>query len=175
MTTPPPDDQPTAAVPAPEPAEPAAPRAESAAPAEGAAPHPPSGAPQPQPYPSGPPPGQPYPSGPPPGAPYPFAPVYRAPREPWVNPTRRAGVAGLAAAALLLAIGLGVLIGWAAFSGNGHEHRMYQDGYGRMYRAPDGYAPLPGHPRLHPGKPGGKLPGATPTVPGPKPAPTRTG
>ena len=165
MTTPPPDDQPTAAVPAPEPAEPAAPRAESAAPAEGAAPHPPSGAPQPQPY----------PFGPAPSGPYPFAPVYRAPREPWINPARRAGVAGLAAAALLLAIGLGVLIGWAAFSGDGHGHRMYQDGYGRMYRAPDGYAPLPGHPRLHPGKPGGKLPGATPTVPGPKPAPTRTG
>jgi hypothetical protein len=172
MTTPPPDDQPTAAVPAPEPAEPTAPPAE--------------GAPQPQPYPSGPPPGQPYPSGPPPGQPYPFgppsaqphpfAPVYRAPREPWVNPTRRAGVAGLAAAALLLAIGLGVLIGWAAFDGGGHGHRMYDDGYGRMYRAPDGYPPpVPGHPRLRPGKPGGKLPGATPTPPTPKPAPTRTG
>jgi hypothetical protein len=142
MTTPPPDDQPTAAVPEPEPA--------------------------------GPPPGQHYPFGPAP-QPYPFAPVYRAPREPWVNPARRAGVAGLAAAALLLAIGRGVLIGWAAFSGGGHEHRMYQDGYGRMYRAPDGYAPgIPGHPRLHPGKPGGKQPGVSPTSPAPKPSPTRT-
>ena len=165
MTTPPPDDQPTAAVPTPEPAEPTAPAAEpTAPPTEGAAPHPSTGV------------SQPYPPGPPPGQPYPFAPVYRAPREPWVNPARRAGVAGLAAAALLLAIGLGVLIGWAAFGGDGHEHRMRDGGYGRMYRAPDGYPPkIPGHPRMRPGQPGGKLPGVTPTAPAPKPAPTRTG
>jgi len=169
MTTPPPEDQPTAAVPTPEPAEPTAPAAESAAP-------PAEGAPQPLPYPPDPPATQHHPFGPPPAQPYPFAPVYRAPREPWVNPTKRAGVAALAAAALLLAIGLGVLIGWAAFDGGGHGHRMYDDGYGRMYRAPDGYPPpVPGHPRLRPGKPGGKLPGATPTAPTPKPAPTRTG
>lgn len=113
--------------------------------------------------------------------PHPFLPTYR---EPWINPRKKraAGLAGLAAAVVLL--GAGFALG--AATGGGHGDRT---GYGRVGNergAGDGlrngpqFGPgRPGGQRIHPGRPGllqpTDVPSATTSAPAASsatPAPT---
>jgi hypothetical protein len=102
----------------------------------------------------------------PPAPSNPFVPVYR---EPWVNPHRRRHVAGIGVAALLIALGAGIGIGWAVGDHGprpGHGPRgvyiVPAGGFGPGMHGPDGrigvlpgrgYAPNGGEVGVPPGAP----------------------
>jgi hypothetical protein len=153
MTTPTPDDEPTAVTPPEQPADQPDPAAAQPAAA------------QPEPA-------QPQQAVPPPPAASPFAPVARAPRTPWVNPDRRVHVAAAVILTALIFGGGGILIG-NAIADNDHDrgtHRMYRMPglYGRDgQQLPGRIAPVPKFPR--------QLPSGFPTPAQPAPTPTKTG
>jgi hypothetical protein len=94
--------------------------------------------------------------------PYPpgFAPVPRPPRMPWINPARRAHVAGASVVAALALLGAGVGIGWAAAPG-GHREAPYRMEFRPGYYLPGmgGYLPH----RFHWPVPPAPVPAGTPS------------
>jgi hypothetical protein len=142
-------------------AEPAAAEAAQAAAAQPAQP-PPSG-----PAPDAPGPLPPVAYGPPSG---PFQPAWRPPREPWINPNRRAHVALVAVLGAAAVFVVGVAGGWVA----GHRHHGFgpERGYPGYYR--------PGPPVLVPWPERSYLPPPVPFPPVPStsasavPTPTTT-
>lgn len=132
-----------------------------------------AGAQPPPPPPSSPPP----PVTPPPAA-YaepagPFQPAWRPPREPWINPNRRAHVALVALVGAAAVFAVGVAGGWVA----GHRHRIFgpERGYPGYNRPgpPPVLLPWPERSYLPPVGPVPAVPSTTASAV-PTPAPTVT-
>ena len=103
-------------------------------------------------------------------APYPFTPVARAPREPWINPAKRAAVIITSVVAALVLLFVGAVIGHAATR---HHDQVNDRGFTRYQPGPfnqngnrgNGY-PVPGPQRQNRNGPG--------SVPTPKATPSAT-
>jgi hypothetical protein len=131
--------------------------------AAGAQPPPPPPAPPPPPV-TPPPAGYAEPAGP-------FQPAWRPPREPWINPNRRAHVALVALVGAAAVFGVGVAGGWVA----GHRHHGFgpDRGYPAYYRpGPPVYFPWPERSYLPPVGPFPAVPSTSASaVPTPAPTP----
>jgi hypothetical protein len=104
-----------------------------------------------------------------PPPPYPFAPVVRAPREPWVNPSKRVAVSVIAVFAALVLLFVGAVVGHAATR---HHDRVDDRGFTRYGPAPrdldpgfTGRLPNQQRPRIAPTRvPGGSASPAQPSA-----------
>lgn len=98
-----------------------------------------------------------------------FQPAWRPPREPWINPSRRAHVALVALVGAAAVFVVGVAAGWAA--GHGHRGWFGPDRYPGYYRhVPPEYLPWPERSYLPPAVPFPPVPSpSASTVPTPSP------
>jgi hypothetical protein len=103
----------------------------------------------------------------------PFQPAWRPPREPWINPNRRAHVALVAIVVAAAVFAAGVTSGWVA----GHRHRIFgpERGYPGYYRPgpPPVLLPWPGRTYETPAVPFPPVPSTSASAV-PTPAPTAT-
>jgi hypothetical protein len=100
-----------------------------------------------------------------------FQPAWRPPREPWINPNRRAHVALVAVVGAAAVFVVGLTGGWVA----GHRHHGFgpERGYPGYYEPrPPMHLPWPERSYLPPGVPVTPVPTATTSAPTPTPSPT---
>jgi hypothetical protein len=101
----------------------------------------------------------------------PFQPAWRPPREPWINPNRRAHVALVAVVGAAAVFTVGVAGGWVA----GHRHRIFgpERGYPGYYRPGPPMFPWPERTYGTPAVPFPQAPSSSASAV-PTPAPTAT-
>jgi hypothetical protein len=103
----------------------------------------------------------------------PFQPAWRPPREPWINPNRRAHVALVALVGAAVVFLVGVAGGWVV----GHRHHVFgpEHGYPGYYRhGPPVFVPWPERTYVTPAVPFPPAPSSVSAVPTPAPTTSST-